>query len=66
MSEYAANENLDEVLVEIRRRAAGIRDELFERIALPGDEGAPPCGRGVPSPGGVNHRQKALRRRNST
>ncbi len=59
MSEYAANDNLDEVLVEIRRRAAGIRDELCERIALPGDdEGVPPCGRGVPSPGGVGHLSK--------
>jgi hypothetical protein len=55
MPRYAANENLDEVLVEIRRRAAGIRDELCERIALPGDDGgAPPCGRGVPPPGGVD------------
>jgi hypothetical protein len=54
MSAHAANEHLDEVLVEIRHRAAGIRDELFERVAPPGDdEGAPLCGRGVPSPGGA-------------
>jgi hypothetical protein len=55
MSGYAANEFLGEVIVEIRHRAAGIRDEFFGRKALPGGhEGAPLCGRGVPSPGGVN------------
>jgi hypothetical protein len=55
MSGYAANEVLGEVIVEIRHRAAGIQDDLFQREALPGDdEGAPLCGRGVPSPGGVN------------
>ena len=60
----ASNENLDDVMAELRHRAAGVRDEVLERVVSPTPEpawegtslnssprerpGAPLCGRGAP------------------
>ena len=73
----ASNENLDDVMAELRHRSAGIRDEVLERVVSPTLEpawegtslnssprerpGAPLCGRGAP--GALQRRDRSSRGR---
>ncbi len=73
----ASNENLDDVMAELRHRAVGIRDEVLERVVSPMLEpawegtslnssprerpGAPLCGRGAPGAFGRRDRSPRVR-----